>query len=198
MVSSLHRLKLWIVTFLASHSGDINLSGKADISLNLVTKLQSGKRVRKACLPSTTFFLFICLSLSLCLLSLFEHPQYKKLDILFYGGQSADFPWAKQPRQGSILAGITRVSAKKSWLQPNFCATLLINNQFQHCRTSRLSMHWQPTLGSVSGQELSWCFACHMMRSFPFSPPCLFITPLKFFCEIFHNNSFFVCLCFSP
>lgn len=122
-------------------------------------------------LPRPFFLLFV-------LLSLFELPQHKKLDILFYRGQTSDFPWAKQPIQGSALAGITSVSARKSWPQLNFCATLLINNQFQHCRIYHLSMHHRP--GSASGVRLldMW------IHSFYFPPS----TSLYFFSIYFPTS----------
>ena len=37
----------------------------------------------------------------------------RKLTFCFYRGQTTDFPWAKQPRQGSLLAGIAVCQAGK-------------------------------------------------------------------------------------
>lgn len=58
-----------------------------------------------------------------------------------------------------LLAGITSVSARKS-----FCATLLINNQFQRCRIDHLSMHQQWDEGD-----------CHVNTRFLFRSPHRFL-----------------------
>lgn len=115
---------------------------------------------------------------------------------MFYGGQTADFPWAKQPTQGSFFFGRNHqcVSQEKCWLQLNFCATLLINNQFQHCRIYHLSMHQQPASASGVRLLVMWIHSFYFPL-LPFGSSFFYIFfPEKYFTNNIKSRSLSFCV----